>query len=119
MGLIDKIPVKEGVRVKPGDLLIQQDLRREQNKLQQLKNEADSSARVDAAVADLDLKKKALARIEGLMARNGSNRFELEDAQGKQIFADATLKVTELEHTKNKLEFEAQKILLDQMEIRS
>src|SRR5689334_19297677 len=58
MGVIDKVPVKEGDHVKPGDLLIQQDLRREQNKLQQLKNEADSNARVDAAVADLDLKKK-------------------------------------------------------------
>jgi multidrug efflux pump subunit AcrA (membrane-fusion protein) len=119
MGLIDKVCVKNGDRVKPGDLLISQDIRREENKLQQLKNEATSTARVDAAVADLDLKKKSLARIEDLFKKNASNPFELEEAQGKVNFADATLKVTELENVKNKLEVEGQKVLLDQMKIVS
>jgi len=53
VGVVSEVKVKNGDRVKKGQLLIAEDSRREQNKLKALELEATSTARIDAAVADL------------------------------------------------------------------
>jgi RND family efflux transporter MFP subunit len=118
-GLIADIPVKRGETVKKGDVLLQQDDRADQKALEALQLEADSTVRIEASKADLEVKKVQLARVQDLYKSGGSNNIELEDAKTKVVYADATAKVSELDNAKNKLDADRQRIKVEQMKLLS
>src|SRR5437016_208852 len=55
-GIIRENKVKDGTRVKAGDLLMKQDTDLDQKEAERLKVEAESDARIEAAKADKDVK---------------------------------------------------------------
>lgn len=118
-GLIADIPVKRGDAVKKGDVLLKQDDRADQKALDALQLEADSTVRIEASKADLEVKKIQLQREEELDKNGASNRMQLEDARMKVIYADATAKVSELDSAKNKLDADRQRIKVEQMKLVS
>ena len=116
-GVISAVKVKPGDRVKKGDLLVEQDVRLEVIKLKSAELEANSTARVDEAVANLDLKKKALERKEGMFKNNAYSIAELEEARLEVIDAEARLKISHLELAKAKMEVDGQKQKIDMMRL--
>ncbi len=78
-GLISKIFVKEGERVKRGQLLIQLDDAAEQAQLEQLKAEADDTLQIEAAQANLEQKKVDLKKLE--QAGTAATEMEVEHAR--------------------------------------
>ena len=116
-GVIAEVKVKPGDPVKKGDLIMRQDVRLEQAKLKAAELEANSTARIDEAVANLDLKKKALERKEKMHQQNAYSIAELEEARLEVIDAEARLKISHLELAKAKMEVEGQKVKIDQMHL--
>lgn len=118
-GQILELPVKEGQVVKQGDVLLKQDDRQEVAALEALRLEADSTVRIVAAEADLNIKQLNLKRVEDLARGGNATATELEKAQVEAIYADAQVKIARLENEKNKREFERQRIKVEQMTLRS
>lgn len=117
--VILKLPVEEGQVVKKGDLLLQQDDRQDQALQEAYKLEADSSAKVEAAVADLKIKQIDLERKKTLLTKGSATQTEVEDAEVKVVYADSTVKVQQLEQDIAKLKVKQQAVKLDQMKLLS
>jgi len=118
-GIIREIKVREGDRVKVGDVLLKQDDRADVKALEQFRLEADSTVRVEAAQADLEVKKNQLKREEDLEKQQAGNRIQLEEARMKVVYADATTKVEQLNNLKAKLDADRQGIKIEQMTLSS
>jgi len=118
-GTIYEVPVVKGQVVKKGDVIIKQDDRIEKAILSEKDAEANSTARIDAAVGDLKIKKAQLERLLSLQKTGGANPFEIEEAQSKVIYGDATVQVETLNRDKAKYEAEAQRVKVEQMTIKS
>jgi RND family efflux transporter MFP subunit len=116
-GVIAEVRVKPGDHVKKGDVVIQQDDRLEQVKLKAAELEAKSTARVDEAKANLDVKKNVLARKEKIHAQNALSAEEVEVARLEVIDAEARLKISELEQAKAAAEAEGQRVKISQMRL--
>jgi len=116
-GVIADVKVKPGDRVKKGDLIIQQDDRLEQVKLKAAELEANSTARVDEARANLDVKQHVLARKEGIHKQGALSAEEVEVARLEVIDAEARLKISQLEQAKAAAEAEGQRVKISQMKL--
>jgi RND family efflux transporter MFP subunit len=119
VGVVSAVKIKPGDRVKKDDVLVEQDTRLEAVKLKSALIEAESTARIDEAVANLDLKKKALSRKEGMAKNNAYSVQELEEARLEVIDAEARLKISHLELAKAKTEVEGQRVKIDMMRLLS
>ncbi len=116
-GPVLELPVKPGQQVKTGQLLLRQDDRVEQAKLKGLELEANSSARVDEAKANLDVKKSILSRWKGLLKKHAGSQQEYDQARLDEIDAQARLKVAELDLAKARTDVDAEKARIQQMEL--
>ncbi|HEX8523005.1 MAG TPA: efflux RND transporter periplasmic adaptor subunit [Tepidisphaeraceae bacterium] len=116
-GQILKVTVKPGDTVKQGQLLVQQDDRAEIAKLKGFQLEANSTAKVDEAKANLEVKKSVLARKEKTHKENALSAQELEEARLEAIDAEARLKVSELDLAKAKTDVEFQQARIEQMKL--
>ena len=116
-GVIFDVKIKPGDHVKKGDLLIQQDDRLEVVKLKAAELEAKSTARIDEAKANLEVKKSVMSRKEKLHQQNALSAQEYEEAKLEVIDAEARLKISELEQQKAAAEAEGQKVKITQMKL--
>jgi multidrug efflux pump subunit AcrA (membrane-fusion protein) len=118
MGVVKQIPVKKGQTVKVGDVVMIQDDELNQYQFQQAKLEAESGARIDFAVADLEFKKAQVTRTT-TAAPGIFSAIEKEQAQLDQIRSEKQLDVTKLDQESNKLKARAEGAKLEQMKIKS
>jgi RND family efflux transporter MFP subunit len=118
-GTVLELPVKEGDRVKQGQVLLQQDDRQERALLEALQLEANSNVRVEAAIADLRIKEAQYKRFLEMAKTGAANPTEVEEAEVKVVYADAQVKIAKLELEKNKQEAKRQGFKVDQMTLRS
>ena len=118
-GIVREVQVKEGERVKQGQVLMKLDDRIEVNNLQSLKLVADSTLRVDYAQAELAQKKVVLKRLQELAEKNAASPTELEEAVLGAQLAETRLRLSEEEAQTKKLEMERQKVKVELMQIVS
>jgi len=118
-GRIAKVPVKEGDKVKAGQLLIQQDDAAEQAQLSQVKAESEDTTQIEAAEASLAQKKVDLKRIDWAAGRGSATPLELEHAKLDVTIANLSLKVAQFEHEQSKRKYEEAKIRVDNMSLKS
>lgn len=114
-GQVLKVTVKPGDTVKKGQLLVQQDDRAEIARLHGFQLEANSTAKVDEAKANLEVKKSVLSRKEETYKNHALSAQELEEARLEVIDGEARLKVAELDMAKAKTDVEYQQAKIDQM----
>ncbi len=118
MGIIKQVAVKEGDSVKMGQVLMTQDDDIEMAELERLKLEADSTARLDFAKADLDVKKKVAERKT--KAEGGVfSQSEIEEAQLDVVQREKQIDVTNLDLQGNKLKAKQQQIKVDKMQLHA
>ena len=118
-GIVREVQVKEGERVKQGQVLMKLDDRIEVNNLQSLKLVDDSNLRVDYAQAELAQKKVVLKRLQELAEKNAASPTELEEAVLGAQLAETRLRLSEEEAQTKKLEMERQKVKVELMQIVS
>lgn len=94
-GRIEKVNVEEGSIVKKGDILVELDHR-------------ISQAQVDRAQSKVDLSRKELHRLEGLVSQNSAPQRDLDNARSNYTLADAELTLAQvaLENTFLKAPFD-------------
>jgi RND family efflux transporter MFP subunit len=119
MGLALEVPVKEGDRVKAGQVLIQQDDRLEKKQYESLKMQGESELKIEAQAKDLALKETELKRLTGLRTKNVVSQVELERAQLDRDLSEAQLKVAREEKEVKRLDAESMAVRLEQMKMRS
>jgi RND family efflux transporter MFP subunit len=118
-GTVLELPVKEGQEVKKGDVLLRQDDRQELAELKSLQLEASSTARVDAAAADLKIQQNKLDNLLALQKNNSANPVEIADQQSKVIYGKAQLEIAKIELEKAKVAAQKQQFKVDQMTVKS
>ena len=102
---VDKVFVKDGDTVKPGDPLVQLDDKAERVQMEQLKAQADDETHVEAAEAQLAQKKVDLKGIEDAKARGSATDLELQHARLEVTISDLSLKLAKFEHSQNQLKY--------------
>ncbi len=122
-GVVRQINVKEGQVVKNGEVLAIQDDRDEAGKVQVAKGEiASAQMQVEAAQADLDLKKVMLKRKEDIyreLVAQGMSNTEIDEARVALKIADISIQFRQTELAKARLQLLATEIQLEQRKLIS
>jgi multidrug efflux pump subunit AcrA (membrane-fusion protein) len=118
MGIVKQVPVKEGDIVKAGQVLLEQDDEIEKQELDRLKIEADSTARLEYAQADLAVKKKVSERKS--KAEGGVfSQEEIEEAQLDEVHSAKQIDVVNLDRQDNISKEKQQETKVGKMQLRS
>jgi multidrug efflux pump subunit AcrA (membrane-fusion protein) len=102
---VDKVFVKDGDTVKPGQALVQLDDKAERVQMEQLKAQADDETHVEAAEAQLAQKKVDLEGIEQARAKNAATQLELQHAKLEVTISALSLRLAKFEHSQNQLKY--------------
>lgn len=118
-GVLARLDVKEGRRVEQGQVLAELDSRvlAQSRRLAELR--ARSTARVDAARADLKFKQQMLANLEPLLRDGHANHSEVERAEAGLEQALAALRLAEDQAAENLIELDRIDAEIEQRSIRS
>lgn len=116
-GIVRDVLVKEGDTVAAGQPLMVLDDEIEQRELEKLQLEASSTARLDAAKADLAVKEKVYQRKKA--AEGGFTQAEIEEAELDVIFRQNQVKVVEIDRQSNQIEAKKQAARVERMTLRS
>ena len=110
-GVVAQAPLKEGDVVKAGQVIIVQDDVIDKKELERLELTANSNARVEAAEADLAVKKAELKRKEDA-GPGGFNEAEMDVARNDVTLREKQLQVAkeDKQEAKIKAEQQAQKV---------
>lgn len=92
-GLVSKVVVKDGERVKKDQLLAEQDITVEKANQATYLIEANSAVEEEFAKADFDLKKVELQRKEDLFKKKNSTFLEVEEARLNVKRAEASVQL--------------------------
>lgn len=114
-GIIRENLVKEGDHVKAGQVLMRQDSDLDAKEAERLKVEAESSARIEAAQADKDVKQIEYDRKS--QNPNAYNASEIDEAKAKLIEAEKSVKVAEEDKLQAKIKYDQQNVKLTKMEL--
>ena len=117
-GLIKTVAVKEGDIVKSGQVLLAQDDDIEREEMARLKLEADSTARLEYAQADLAVKAKVAerkAKAEGGVF----SQEEIEEAELDRVHSEKQIDVVNLDRQDNISKAKQQQTKVDKMQLRS
>jgi multidrug resistance efflux pump len=114
-GIVREIPVKNGDKVKAGDLLIQQDDRVERKQWESLDLQSKSNAQIEAAEAELKVAQLDLKRLKGMKNLEVANDNEVEKAELNVAVAQKKIEVAKEEKASKGLEAEAKAAVVDQM----
>jgi len=117
MGVVKEVLVKDGDMVSADQVLMSLDDDVDQAQIKQLKLEAESTARIEAAQAELDLRKSMYDRINE--AQTGYSQREREEARLQFIGAQKQVKVAEEEHQSAQLKYQAAQIRIDKMHLKA
>ena len=118
-GRIATVLIREGDKVKAGQLLIQQDDAAEQAQLLQLKAESEDTTQIEASEASLAQKKVDLKRIDWVAQRGSATELEVEHARLDVKIAELSLKVAKFEHSQSGLKYKEAQIRVDNMSLKS
>jgi len=102
---VNKVFVKDGDTVKPGQPLVQLDDTAERVQMEQLKAQADDETHVEAAEAQLAQKKVDLAGIQDARTKGAATELELQHATLEVTISALSLKLAKFEHTQNQLKY--------------
>ena len=116
-GSIAQVCVQEGQDVKQGQLLIRQDDRAESQQLAQLKAEAESDIRIQAAVAKLDQSKVALEKMEHAAKVEAATMLELRQSQVEAKIAELSLQLERFDHEQAMRKYLEMKGQVDRMQL--
>ena len=118
-GQIARITVKEGDRVKAGQVLIQQDDAAEQAQLAQLKAQADDDTQIRAAQATLDQSKVDLRKMDEAFKKKVATEMEVEHARLEVKIAELRLELAEFRHKQDRRSYEEAKLQVERMRLKS
>jgi RND family efflux transporter MFP subunit len=118
-GLIQRIDVHEGQTVRSGGLLGELDIRVLQESRRLAKQRSESTARINAARADLSLKKSHYDKLAPLLLEGHANQSEIERAKSEYDQAFAALQLAEEESVEANIELARIEAQLSQRQIRS
>jgi RND family efflux transporter MFP subunit len=116
-GIISEVAVKEGEAVKKGQLLMTQDARIEQKRLEGLKLEADRSALISAREASLANKIVVVKRKQETFDKGALSLSELQEAQLDVKLAEAELELAKQEGRVKTNEMENQAIRVELLKL--
>ena len=119
MGRIIHLNVREGDRVKVGQLLARLDDDVLNATLNIAKAAMDSSGRLEAAQAELQMYEESLEKLRELLARTHATPREVDRANSQKEMAEARVKVTREELRVKLLEFERTRTQLEQRRVLS
>lgn len=117
VGIVNKIPVKEGDTIKEGQLLMNQLDSIEQKELEMLQMQARSTAKIKANEFDLGVKKIVLDRKQKQRATNSASEQELEEAMLNVNLAERNLEAAKEEKEQARVKAEAQEAKIAQMKL--
>ncbi len=118
-GRIDSIPVKQGDRVKTGDLLIKLDDAAEQASAEHLKQQAEDTIKIRYAEAQFDLKKVMLEKMEAAQQKSVATEIEVAQARLEAKSADLSLELARFEKTQAELKYKEVTATLKRMSLLS
>lgn len=118
-GRIDSIPVKQGDRVKTGDLLIKLDDAAEQASAEHLKRQAEDTIKIRYAEAQFDLKKVMLEKMEAAQQKSVATEIEVAQARLEAKSADLSLELARFEKTQAELKYKEVTATLKRMSLLS
>jgi RND family efflux transporter MFP subunit len=118
-GVIRRILVQEGDRVEKGQILVELDAEVQKAVLAIGERKARSTARVEAAEANLRVKRATYARQEMLHRRGVASDADLEQAELELRHAEALLTVSKEEQAVQRLEVERDRRALERLTIRA
>lgn len=120
VGIIGKIYVKEGDRVKAGQLLVQQDDRVEQKQYESLKLQGNSEVKPNAKKAELAVREHELVRVTDLFNnKHVSSQVEVEEAQLNRDDAKGEYLAAEEDREVKNYDAQAMAAQLDLMKIKA
>lgn len=115
MGVIREVKVKDGDIVKQGQALTQMDDDVELKTLEQLKLEAESTSRVEAAEAELKVNTSVFERISS--SKTGYSVKEREEAELRMIGAQKQLQVARDEHAISQVKYQGYQKKVEKMSL--
>ncbi|MGH7179272.1 MAG: efflux RND transporter periplasmic adaptor subunit [Tepidisphaeraceae bacterium] len=119
MGIIADVEIKEGDQVKSGQVLIVQDDYIDQKEHDRLLLEANSTARIEAAEADLKVKKSEYARKKKMFDEGAGNTAEIEEAENNAILREKQLMVAREDQAQARIKVEQAAGRVDRMHLKS
>jgi multidrug efflux pump subunit AcrA (membrane-fusion protein) len=116
-GIIKEVLVKDGDKVKAGQVIMRQDMDLDQKEAERLKVEAESDARIEAARAEKDVRQIEYDRKS--QNPGAYNASEIDESKAKLIEAEKSMKVAEEDKQQAKIKHEQQMIRLTKMELKA
>jgi RND family efflux transporter MFP subunit len=116
---VAEVCVKEGDRVKAGQVLARLDDRVETARLEQLKISAESTVRVDAAEARLAQNRSDLAKLEKASKKGAASILEVEHARLDVKIGELSLLLAQIEHKQDQLKYKEMGLQVARMRITS
>jgi RND family efflux transporter MFP subunit len=118
-GRLAKVLVRQGRKVRAGELLAQLDDSVEQKQLALLKARADNTAAIRAAQLKCQRTKAVLDKVQNAYTSKAAPQRELEDAQFEAAMAEIDVAAAQLEHEQDVGKYEQARLDLDRMRLTS
>ena len=118
-GRIAEMKVKEGQKVRAGQLLARLDDAVERAQLAQLEAAAGDTTRIRAAEAELKQKRVDLKRIEDAFRKNVATQFEVDRARLDVTISTLRLELAKFEHAQDVRKFREAQLQLERMRLVS
>jgi RND family efflux transporter MFP subunit len=118
-GRLDKVLVRQGQKVRAGELLAQLDDSVEQKQLALLKAKADNTTAIQNAQLKSQRAKAVLAKVQNAYASKAAPQRELEDAQLDAAMTEIDVAAARLEHDQDVGKYEQARLDLDRMRLTS
>jgi RND family efflux transporter MFP subunit len=118
-GRLAKVLVRQGQKVRAGELLAQLDDSVEQKQLALLKARADNTAAIRAAQLKCQRAKAVLDKVQNAYTSKAAPQRELEDAQFEAAMAEIDVASAQLEHEQDVGKYEQTRLDLDRMRLAS
>jgi len=118
-GVVREAPVKDGDKVKAGQVLLKQEEYIDKKELERLMMLAHSTARIEASQANLEVKRSVYKRKSDPNRAGAFNEAEIEEAMNDVTLAEKQLKVSEEDQQEAKIKAEAQAKKVDLLSLES
>lgn len=118
-GVVARVDVKQGQQVQAGAILAVLDHSVLEATLRAAEAKATSTARIDAAKVECDLKKRQKEKLTRVLADGHASANEIEKAESELVAAQVQLRIAEEEQHLNQIDVEQIKAQIERRTIRS